>query len=76
MIAHNTAKQRLRFIELQELINEIGQWLDTKEAKVKFMLVFVDPTKLMQTQRVLIQLGTTILEFCDFAQDAIRERYY
>lgn len=76
MITHNTAKKRLGFFEIQELITDIGHWLDIKEAKVKFMLVFVDPKKLMQTQKVLIELGTTLLEFCDFAQDAIRERYY
>jgi hypothetical protein len=40
------------------------------------MLVYVDPKKLMQTQVNLIELADTLIEFCDFAQETIRERYY
>jgi hypothetical protein len=39
-------------------------------------LIYVNPEKLMETQMALIDLGRNLIEFCDFAQDMAREKYY
>ena len=48
----------------------------TTEHLKKTTLIYVDPKKLMETQMALIDLGRNLLEFCDFVQDILREKFY
>ena len=59
-----------------DLITEIADWLDYREWKIRRSLIYLDPKHLRQTQTTLIELGSNLLDFCDFVQDSVRQKYY
>ena len=76
MITHHNTSKRLEFYELQDLITELSQWLNSQEHMKKMTLIYLNPKNLMETQMALIDLGLNILEYCDYVQDSLREKYY
>jgi hypothetical protein len=39
-------------------------------------LIYLNPKNLMETQMALIDLGVSLIEFCDFVQESLRDKYY
>jgi hypothetical protein len=42
----------------------------------KMTLIYLNPKNLMETQMALIDLGVSLIEFCDFVQESLRDKYY
>jgi hypothetical protein len=42
----------------------------------KMTLIYLNPKNLIETQMALIDLGVSLIEFCDFVQESLRDKYY
>ena len=70
MMKHDQWVSRLDFLEVVRTTKTLVQILTNFEKK------YTHELELTKTQMLLIELGKHTLEFCDYANDVLRESYY
>ena len=76
LIKHDRHEKQMSFSDVMQTIKKLMDILQSSEKQSMLSFIYETDVELRQAQSILIDLGKHLLEFCDYINEFVRERYY